>query len=149
MFIVIVVAWIALDQYTKSLFSGMMPGESLGSILGGLVDLRLVHNTGGAWGIFAGNPFALGVFSLVVVCIILGFFFRSVNTTNTFQTLGVALIAAGGIGNVIDRFSQGFVTDFLAVTFIDFPVFNVADIGVTCGVALLVLGFIRELRTSV
>ena len=68
----------------------------------------------------------------------LAFFFWKANEINVVQTLGIALIAAGGIGNAIDRFSQGFVTDFIAVTFVDFPVFNVADIGVTCGVVILV-----------
>ena len=119
----------------------MQPGESLGIVLGGLVDLRLVHNTGAAWGIFAGNTALLGVFSLVVVCALVGYFIWDRENVNVLQTIGIALVAAGGIGNVIDRFAQGYVTDFIAVTFIDFPVFNVADIGVTCGVALLFLGF--------
>ena len=146
--VVIVLAWLALDRYTKGLFAGMQPGESLGPILGGLVDLRLVHNTGGAWGIFAGNTLALGVFSIVVVGAILTFFFRA-QSVNLLQTIGVALVAAGGIGNAIDRFMQGYVTDFLAVTFIDFPVFNVADIGVTCGVVLLLIGTFMELSKPV
>jgi len=146
--VVIVIAWLALDHYTKSFFVGMQPGESRGLILGGLVDLRLVHNTGGAWGIFADNTLALGVFSIVVVGAILTFFFRA-QSVNLLQTIGVALISAGGIGNAIDRFMQGYVTDFLAVTFIDFPVFNVADIGVTCGVVLLLIGTFMDLSTQV
>ena len=144
----IVIAWIALDQVTKAAFAGMLPGDSLGSILGGLVDLRLVHNTGAAWGIFADNTVALGVFSLVVVFVLLGYFVWARDSVNVLQTVGIALVVAGGIGNVIDRFAQGYVTDFLAVTFIDFPVFNVADIGVTCGVVLLFIGFALEWRTE-
>lgn len=50
------------------------------------------------------------------------------------------MIVAGGIGNVIDRFVQGYVTDFIEFSFFDFPVFNVADIGVTCGFVLLFVG---------
>ena len=119
----------------------MQPGTSLGLVLGGLVDVRLVHNTGAAWGIFAGNTALLGVFSLVVVCALVGYFAYDRENVNLLQTIGIALVGAGGIGNAIDRFIQGYVTDFIAVTFIDFPVFNVADIGVTCGVVLLFLGF--------
>lgn len=145
---VITVGWIALDQLTKGAFAGMEPGESFGLILGGLVDLRLVHNTGAAWGIFAGNTMLLGAFSLVVVCLLVGYFIWDRASANLLQTVGVGLVAAGGIGNMIDRFAQGYVTDFLAVTFIDFPVFNVADIGVTCGVALLFIGFILEWRAE-
>ena len=119
----------------------MQPGTSLGLVLGGLVDVRLVHNTGAAWGMFAGNTALLGVFSLMVVCVLVGYFVYDRKNVNLLQTIGIALVGAGGIGNAIDRFIQGYVTDFIAVTFIDFPVFNVADIGVTCGVVLLFLGF--------
>ena len=105
------------------------------------MDVRLVHNTGAAWGMFAGNTALLGVFSLVVVCALVGYFVYDRENVNLLQTIGIALVGAGGIGNAIDRFIQGYVTDFIAVTFIDFPVFNVADIGVTCGVVLLFLGF--------
>ena len=143
---VIAIAWIALDQLTKSVFAGMQPGDSLGLILGGLVDLRLVHNTGAAWGIFAGATGLLGAFSIVVVCVLVGYIIWDRESANLAQVVGAALVAAGGIGNVIDRFSQGYVTDFLAVTFMDFPVFNVADIGVTCGVVVLFIGFALEWR---
>ena len=140
--------WVAADQLAKSAFSGMQPGDSLGLVLGGLVDLRLVHNTGAAWGIFAGNTSALGVFSLVVVAALLAYFAWARASANVVQTIGIALVAAGGIGNAIDRFAQGYVTDFIAVTFIDFPVFNVADIGVTCGVALIFIGFLLQWRSE-
>ena len=140
----IVVAWIALDQYTKSLFATMTPGQSKGIILGGLVDIRLVHNTGAAWGIFADNTSALGIFSLVVVGLLIAYFIWDRKNITVFQTIGIALIVAGGIGNAIDRFAQGFVTDFIAVTFVDFPLLNVADIGVTCGVIILFLGIILK-----
>ena len=141
MLVALFVGWIVLDQLTKSVFSGVQPGTSLGLVLGGLVDVRLVHNTGAAWGMFAGNTALLGVFSLVVVCALVGYFVYDRENVNLLQTIGIALVGAGGIGNAIDRFIQGYVTDFIAVTFIDFPVFNVADIGVTCGVVLLFLGF--------
>ena len=141
MLVALFVGWIVLDQLTKSVFSGVQPGTSLGLVLGGLVDVRLVHNTGAAWGMFAGNTALLGVFSLVVVLALVGYFAYDRENVNLLQTIGIALVGAGGIGNAIDRFIQGYVTDFIAVTFIDFPVFNVADIGVTCGVVLLFLGF--------
>ena len=148
LFAIIALAWIALDQWTKTFFAGVVPGTSFGLVLGGLVNVFLVHNTGAAWGVFAGNPAALGVFSVVVVAVMLAFFFWKAREINVVQTVGIALIAAGGIGNAIDRFAQGYVTDFIAVTFVDFPVFNVADIGVTCGVVVLVIGFIIESRNG-
>lgn len=146
--VLIMVAWIVLDQWTKSLFAAAQVGEKVGSILGGLVNFTLVHNTGAAWGIFSDNTIALGVFSAIVVVVLLVYFAYARSTMNYLQTIGVALIAAGGVGNAIDRFTQGHVTDFIAVTFIDFPVFNVADIGVTCGVVIFFIGLLLAWRTQ-
>ena len=53
----------------------------------------------------------------------------------------MGMVVGGAIGNAIDRLVFGFVTDFFATRFIDFPVFNVADIGITCGVAIAFIGF--------
>ena len=51
-------------------------------------------------------------------------------------------MVAGGIGNALDRFTLGYVVDFIEPVFIDFPVFNVADIGVTCGFVLFLAGML-------
>lgn len=133
-------AWIGLDAATKALFASVAPGTVTGALPGGLVDFCLVHNTGGAWGVFAGNPQLLGGFSLVVCVALAAYLVVARRSANGLQAAGIALIVAGGVGNAIDRFTQGYVTDFIRVTFIDFPVFNVADIGVTCGVLLLLAG---------
>ena len=55
---------------------------------------------------------------------------------------------AGGIGNAIDRFTLGFVVDFIEPTFIDFPIFNIADIGVTCGIILFIVSLLIHERTE-
>jgi len=114
----------------------------------GLVDIRLVHNTGGAWGIFSDSTFGLGIFSLIVCLAIAVFFFVTVKQTSRLQTIAFALIVAGGIGNAIDRFMQGYVIDFIEFSFFDFPVFNVADIGVTCGFALLIISMFVMMRAD-
>lgn len=143
---VLATIWVAIDQWTKSLFATADVGDVFGSTLGGLVKFVLVHNTGAAWGIFNENTVALGIFSLAVVAGLIAYFIYARSSVNYAQTIGIALIVAGGIGNAIDRFAQGFVTDFIAVTFIDFPVFNVADIGVTCGVVIFFIGLLVAWR---
>lgn len=138
--VAIIIVWVAFDQVTKSLVAGQkLDAVFFGPVLG-LFDFRLVHNTGGAWGIFSGNPMALGIFSLVVCALLIAYYIWQRNEVNLLQTIGIALIVAGGIGNVIDRFAQGYVVDFIEFSFFDFPVFNVADIGVTCGFVLLFIG---------
>lgn len=67
---------------------------------------------------------------------------------STLQVVLIAIVAAGGIGNAIDRFMTGYVVDFICLDFIDFPVFNIADIGVTCGIVLLAITVFMNLRHS-
>lgn len=147
-FLLIVILWVLADQLTKKHFADMQPGGILAGPFMGLVDIRLVHNTGGAWGIFSDSTFGLGVFSLIVCLAITVFFFATIKQASVIQTIALALIVAGGIGNAIDRFVQGFVIDFIEFSFFDFPVFNVADIGVTCGFALLVISMFVMVRAG-
>ena len=126
----------------------MQPGGVLAGPFAGIFDIRLVHNTGGAWGIFSNSTFGLGVFSLIVCAALTVFFLVTIKEMNRLHVVAFALIVAGGVGNAIDRFTQGYVTDFIEFSFIDFPVFNVADIGVTCGFALLIVGMLVFARSA-
>ena len=145
-FLCICAVWIVLDQLAKSCFAGMTPGRVLAGPFAGLFDIRLVHNTGAAWGMFSDSTFALGVFSLIVCAVIVIFYFVAIKQSTWVTTIGFALVVAGGIGNAIDRFAFGFVTDFIEFSFMDFPVFNIADIGVTCGFAIVIIGFLLQWR---
>ena len=61
-------------------------------------------------------------------------------------SMRIALIVAGGLGNALDRFTLGYVVDFVDTVFISFPTFNVADIGVTCGFVLFFAGMLWSMR---
>lgn len=144
LFFVCALVWVVLDRVTKAYFES---SYTLGQVSPdyGPVRFRLVHNTGAAWGMFANSTFALAVLALAVCALIVVllvlhrrmFGFQA----SAFETLGLALVFAGGVGNAIDRLAQAFVTDFIEFTFMEFPVFNVADIGVTCGFVILILGY--------
>ena len=142
LFAIVAVVLLVIDQATKALFVDATPGTLIAGPFAGLIDIRLVHNTGGAWGIFSDSTFALGIVSIVVCVLIVCYFAYARNTLSWMEVLGLGLVFAGGIGNAIDRFAQGFVTDFLEFAFIDFPVFNIADCGVTCGFVIFILGII-------
>ena len=145
LFVVLAAAWVALDAFTKAQFHGGIVGRVVFGPVLGLFDFRLIHNTGGAWGIFSNSTFALGVFSLAVCLIASIYFFIASKRMNLFETVGFALVVAGGIGNAIDRFLLGYVVDFIEFAFFEFPVFNVADIGVTCGFVILIIGLIVDI----
>lgn len=145
MFGAVTLLWLALDIITKQHFdTNYVPGDVITDPIVGLFRFRLVHNTGAAWGIFSDATHILGFTSAIVCVGIIVFFFYMLKNISWGETFGLALVLAGGIGNAIDRFTLGYVVDFIEFTFINFPVFNIADIGVTCGFVITFIGiFIR------
>lgn len=146
LFFLVAALSILLDRVTKIAAVGALaiPGTKL-PLIEGILQLNLVYNRGAAWGIFDNSTFALGIFSIAVCLIILAFFLKSGAITTYSQAFALALVFGGGLGNAIDRFVYGRVTDFIEAIFIDFPVFNVADICVTCGVFLFIILMVVEL----
>lgn len=141
LFVLVAAAWFALDVATKGWVSeGWQEGDVVTGPILGIVRFHLVHNTGMAWGMFGDSTFALGVLSLAVCAAATAYLFAFSKSPNALETTGVALVVAGGLGNALDRFTLGYVVDFIEPVFIDFPVFNVADIGVTCGFAIFLAG---------
>lgn len=149
LFAVVALVWLVLDRLTKAYFEGAYELGQAGTNCG-LFRFTLVHNTGAAWGMFGNSTFALGITSSIVcVLIVIVFAFwekLAGHAPSALETLALSLVCSGGLGNAIDRFSQLYVVDFIDFTFIDFPVFNVADIGVTCGFVLLVIGYLLATR---
>jgi signal peptidase II len=135
----VALAWLAFDYVTKRLCDTVPVGTQLWEGIPGFLDFRLVHNTGAAWGMFGDSTFALGVFAVVFCILLLVIAHMRRDKARMLEMAGYGLVLAGGIGNAIDRFTSGYVVDFIETTFISFPVFNIADIGVTCGFALIVI----------
>ncbi len=146
LFAALAAAWLILDQVTKALVASEGVGSRIYESQLGLFDIILVHNTGGAWGMLAGQTWVLGIFSLIVCGLILIYVLTSAGTSSTLGIVALSLVFAGGLGNAIDRFCHGYVIDFLSTAFMDFPVFNVADIGVTVGVALFLVSLLMGSR---
>lgn len=145
-FVSLVALWLALDMATKAYFNGFSVGQVVAGPFLGLFQFRLVHNTGAAWGMFDESTLALGVMSVIVCVALTAYLFTVGKRASIVETLGVALIVAGGLGNALDRFTLGYVVDFIDTTFISFPTFNIADIGVTCGFVLFFAGMLWSMR---
>jgi len=105
-------------------------------LLGDAVRLTRVHNTGGAFGLFPGNPAAfIAISSLIaagVLALLLSRWARGI-----WLKAGLAVLLAGAVGNLIDRATLGYVIDFFEIR--GFPVFNVADACVTVGAVLIII----------
>lgn len=143
----VALVWLCLDILTKNFFAGnYAENEVVTGPLLGLVRFHLVHNTGAAWGMFGDSTLMLGILSLVVCAVLVIYLFAFSPHASRMEAVGIALVVAGGLGNAIDRFTLGFVVDFIEPVFIDFPIFNVADIGVTCGFVLFLAGLLLRER---
>lgn len=130
------------DQATKVAVRHLMPlGSPARPFIPGVIDLYRVENTGAAFSIGRGATW------LFVLCAAAAFLVACYlvwsNELPFSLVLSLGCVAGGGVGNMIDRVATGSVTDFLATTFISFPVFNVADIFVTCGVMVSLLLYLR------
>jgi len=128
------------DQVTKAWVRANIPMGSTWSPFEWLTPYaRLVHwyNTGVAFGMFQGINMVFTIMAIIVVIVILAFFPR-VPASDWYLRLALGLQLGGAIGNLIDRIFVGHVTDFISIS--TFPVFNIADAGITTGVAVLLLG---------
>lgn len=145
-FLCIAALWLIADQLAKLALDAHGVGEIVYDSPLGFVDIVLVHNTGAAWGMFAGAQVALGIVSLIVCAAIALYALVFAKGGSWLGFIGLALVFAGGLGNAIDRFWHGYVIDMISTAFMDFPVFNVADIGVTVGVVLFIVSLLLDGR---
>ena len=106
-------------------------------LIPGLLGLTRVQNTGVAFGLLKGSPVLNLVLSGLIILGMLIVLLRQVLTR--YQALCAGLILGGALGNLVDRLINGYVTDYLQLLFIHFPVFNLADVAVTLGALLLVV----------
>lgn len=136
--LIISILIIIADQLVKYFVAtGMSVGDTAFSVLN-LFDITYVQNQGAAFSILSGK---LSILSLISVIFCVGVIVCWIKKKPTHPLLCTALtmMFAGAFGNAIDRIFRGFVVDYIQTTFINFPVFNIADIGITVGAALLVL----------
>jgi signal peptidase II len=126
-----------LDQATKFWVVNAIPlggSWSLFPALARLIRFTFVTNTGAAFGML---PQFGGFFMVVAVVVIAGIvlFFHHLPTANPWIRLSLGLQLGGALGNLIDRLNYGFVVDFVDIGF--WPIFNVADLSIVLGVAVL------------
>ena len=124
---------IAADQIVKLLVVGTMQLGETERFLPPLLQLARVHNYGAAWSSFSGARWLLIILTAVGMCALAWLLVRIVR--HPLGQWSLAIILGGGIGNLIDRVRLGYVVDMLETMFMDFPVFNVADVFVVCGTA--------------
>ena len=136
---------IILDQATKFWVSNTLFGSDVVRFIPGVISLVNVHNDGAAFSFLSGSDariyfiVATGVFTLLVVIALATNFIRG-----KFSRWCLVFVAAGGLGNMIDRIIYGYVQDMFKVELFNFAIFNVADVFITVFAILFALAMIFE-----
>lgn len=136
--------WTVLDQVTKVWAEAALTGREPVRVVGELLQLRLVYNPGAAFSLGTGSTWVFTVLATVVVVVIL---WQARHLGSTGWAVALGFLLGGAAGNLVDRlvrdpgFGVGHVVDFLALP--SWPVFNVADMGITTAAVLIALLALR------
>lgn len=135
---------VGIDRITKIWVTSNaeMPGDVITRI-GNLFSFTYVRNEGAAFSMLSGR---LGLLSIISIAFCIGvvIYWIVKKPKNRLLCTALAMMAAGALGNAFDRIIYGYVIDFIKTEFVNFAVFNVADIAITVGAALLVLSVCLE-----
>ncbi len=145
---------LVLDFWTKSWALRELQGQASQELLGGLIPLTFALNTGAAFGLKIAEADSRWFFVPVTILALgmLAVLFKQAEKSDGLRLVSLSLVVSGALGNLWDRvrWSRG-VVDFIGpvdLGFWDFPIFNVADIAISCGAILLAISFWQEERAA-
>jgi signal peptidase II len=150
-------AVLVIDQVTKSIALTFLTEGRPVPVLGDLLRWTLTHNPGGAFGVRLGSSTYYLISSSIIFVVLVIYIWRHRETLSL--SLPLAIVAGGAVGNIIDRIRFGQVVDFIDCDFPDitigayhmdrWPIFNVADMAVSCGItATIILLFFYSRKTT-
>ena len=132
---IIAVAAVILDQITKYFVVRGIELYETKPFIPGVMSLYHTRNTGAAFSMLSSAPWLVSALSVALIIAVMAVLITD-RKMDKWTRLGLWLVVAGGLGNVYDRLAYGFVVDMIEVLFMDFAIFNVADICVCCGAFL-------------
>ena len=130
---------VVLDQLAKYLTVANIALYDAIPFIPGLLELTYIQNTGAAFSSFEGQQWLFALIFVLFTGMILYEYFKKPMPFTALERWCIAAIYGGGLGNMIDRVRLGYVVDMIHTTFMDFPVFNVADCFITCGCAVMMV----------
>lgn len=149
-FVVAVAILLTFDLLLKSWAATNMPSQPSRDLIPGLLGLTYTSNTGAAFGLFANFEWGRWFLTAVKILLmggLLWFYHKVPQRKNIWLIrIPVILVFAGGVGNLYDRVAFGYVRDMLAFLFVNFPIFNLADVYVVAGCILgaLVMFIVKD-----
>ena len=158
--IILFIILLVIDQLTKYFAVTGLKDKPAIVLIPNVLELRYLENNGAAFGFLQNKQWLFYVITVIVLAAIVYFWIRNVRQSKKYIALDpekfkkktfldrsflnyvLVFLAAGAIGNLIDRLSHSYVVDFIYFKMINFPIFNFADICVTCSAIVLVIFFI-------
>ena len=131
-----------LDQYSKVYISLNINKLINKDLL--IFTLEYIRNYGAAFNILSGSRLFLSLISIISTIILMYLIF--IREDKRINKYGLSFIVAGSIGNGVDRIFYGYVIDFIKIKFVDFPVFNIADIAINIGILVMIINYFRYRR---
>lgn len=139
-----VAALVAIDQIIKLVVLKYLAPVGSHTLIENFISLTYVENTGAAFGSFSSHTVLLSIFTAVVLIVGL-IYLLSGKIKSKLLYVCISMIIAGGIGNLIDRIFRGFVVDYIEPLFVNFAVFNFADMLVTVGAFIMIIYLLIEM----
>lgn len=137
--------WVCIDQLTKRIITIFIELEKSITIIPSFFKLTYVRNTGAAWSILEGNRLFLILVSIVAIGLVYFFMIKD-KKIEKIEQVGYGILLGGILGNLLDRIVLGYVIDFFHFIFgnYNFPIFNVADIGIVLGTFIIIGIMLKE-----
>ena len=142
-YILLSILIILSDQFTKHIIDINHTSYINKDLI--LFSIDYVKNYGAAFNILSGSRVFLSTVSTIITFFLI-YFILYKNNIRKLDLLSYSFILGGTIGNGIDRITKGYVIDFINLNFIDFPVFNIADISINIGLIFIIYGLIKNKR---
>ena len=139
----LVLPLIALDRILKQLVANLLAPRGVKEVVPGVISWAYAENRGAAFSMMSGRGILLIVLSVILVAALTVYLFRHPDMKKGLR-YGLWMIVAGGIGNLYDRIAYGFVVDFIRLDFINFAIFNPADVFICAGAALAALSMLAS-----
>ena len=150
LFVILVIA----DQLTKHLAVVRLKNQAAYNLINGILEFNYLENRGAAFGVLQNQKYFfvfVAMIFVVLICIsLIVFFLINVTAQMKYYSLNflIVMIAAGAVGNMIDRVRYDYVVDFIYLVCIQFPIFNMADIYVTTATVILVFQILFVYKTN-
>lgn len=140
----VIIIFLIIDIISKLIVSRVCTLNNSVSVINNFFSITYTHNYGGAWSLFSDSTILITVISIIVIIGIIIYLSKK-KINNKIESLGYSFLLGGAIGNLIDRIIYGYVIDFLDFNIFgyNFPIFNIADMGIVIGIFLIIVIEIR------